>query len=161
MRCIEALEEYEGAGERSIFLAGSITGAPDWQGRLVELLKEEKIVVLNPRRKDFPVKDAAAAEAQIAWEHSYLRKADAISFWFSKETLAPITQYELGAWSMTKKPIFVGVDPDYPRRRDVEIQTRLARPEVGVVYDLNDLADLIKGWANDEGSPRRSASPER
>src|SRR5271157_4136893 len=113
MRYVEAPEEYEGE-ERCIFLAGSITGASDWQSRLAGLLKEESLVIFNPRRKNFPIDDASMAEAQISWEHRHLRKADAVSFWFSKETLSPITQYELGAWSMTQKPIFVGVDPDYP-----------------------------------------------
>ncbi len=42
------------------------------------------------------------------------------------------------------KPIFVGVHPDYQRRKDVEIQTQLVRPEVKVVYSLEDLAQQVR-----------------
>jgi hypothetical protein len=69
-----------------------------------------------------------------------------VSFWFPKETLCPITLYELGKQSASNKPIFVGVHPEYARRRDVEIQTQLIRPEVKIVYSLEDLAQEIKIW---------------
>lgn len=44
------------------------------------------------------------------------------------------------------RPLFVGVHPEYQRRQDVEIQTRLVRPEVPVVYGLADLAGCVKWW---------------
>ena len=141
---IEAPNNYEG-NERSLFLAGGITECPDWQSELVEILKNENITLLNPRRRNFP-NTPDASEKQIIWEHEHLRKATAISFWFPKETLCPITLYELGTWSMTDKPLFIGVNPDYQRRRDVEIQTKLARPEIKIVYYLEKLASQIKNW---------------
>jgi len=101
------------------------------------------LILFNPRRKRFPIDDPAAGPEQIKWEYDYLRMADAILFWFPHETLCPIVLYELGAWSMTDKPIFVGVHPDYTRRQDVEIQTKLARPDVRAVYALEDLAAQI------------------
>jgi hypothetical protein len=94
--------------------------------------------------------DAEAAPQQIAWEHHHLRLVDAILFWFPRETLCPIALYELGAWSMTSKPLFLGVHPDYPRRQDIEVQTQLARPDVLVVYSLVDLADQVRGWLRQE-----------
>src|SRR5262249_61438365 len=87
-------------------------------------------LVLNPRREQFPIEDPDAAFAQIAWEHQALRAAGAIVFWFPRETVCPIALYELGAWSMTQRRIFVGAHEAYPRRLDIEIQTRLARPDV-------------------------------
>jgi len=143
MRYVEAPEEFD-TGRYSIFLAGGITNCPDWQQDMVSLLQDTDLVLLNPRRKDFPIHDPGAAEAQIAWEHRYLRKAGGVLFWFPCETLCPIVLYELGAWSMTKKPIYVGVHPEYQRRQDVEIQTRLVRPNVKIVYSLQDLARLVK-----------------
>jgi len=127
---------------KSIFLAGGITGCPNWQAEMVELLRETNLVLLNPRRDNFP---PDAAREQITWEHSHLHKADAILFWFPCETVCPIVLYELGAWSMTDKPIFVGVHPDYQRRQDVEIQTELARPGLRIVYDLQSLARQVEG----------------
>lgn len=120
----------------AIFLAGGITGCPDWQAETVKRLGEYDIVVLNPRRADFPVDDPDAAEEQISWEHMHLRRADVILFWFPFEQIQPIALYELGAWSMTLKPILLGVHPAYERKQDVEIQTSLARPDVKICYDL-------------------------
>jgi Nucleoside 2-deoxyribosyltransferase like len=96
------------------------------------------IAVYNPRRSRFPT-DKDVTEEQVTWEYAHLRRASVISFWFCKETLCPITLFELGAWEMTTKPLIVGVDPDYQRRIDVEIQTRLARPELQIVYSLKEL----------------------
>jgi len=107
------------------------------------LLQDTDLILFNPRREHFPIGDPGAAQEQIAWEHAYLRTADAILFWFPCETLCPIVLYELGAWSMTDKPIFVGVHPEYERRQDVEIQTCLARPTVKVCYSLEDLAQQV------------------
>ena len=132
-----------------LFLAGGITGCPDWQADVVKLLENTDVILFNPRRKDFPIHDPLAAEAQIKWEHDHLRKANAILFWFPKETLCPIVLYELGAWSMTAKPIFVGMHPYYQRRHDVEIQTKLVRRgnKVDIMYSIDDLVDqVIHRW---------------
>ena len=128
---------------KSLFLAGSISGANDWQKTVTEKLKDLDIVVYNPRRKNFDTDDPGMSKEQIAWEYENLREADAISFWFAKETDAPITLYELGAHSMTPKPIIVGIHPEYPRKIDVEIQTKLVRSDIPIVYSLDDLVDEI------------------
>ncbi len=141
---VEALEVIKsGLPNKSVFLAGGITGCPDWQQELVALLDNSDLILFNPRRADFPIDDPSAALEQITWEHNYLRTADAVSFWFAKDTLQPITLYELGSWSMSDKPIFIGVHPEYPRRQDVEIQTKLIRPEVEIVYSLKKLAQQL------------------
>src|SRR3989344_3487307 len=136
MKYIEAPAEYLG-NERSLFLAGGISNCYDWQKDLVQLLKDEEIVLLNPRRINFPMNDKNAAPEQIEWEHRHLRRAKAVSFWFPKETVCPITLYELGVQMMKNKPLFIGVHPEYERKLDVEIQTRLERPEIEIAYDLN------------------------
>ena len=151
MQYIEALFEYEPGPLPALFLAGGITGCPDWQQELVVRLQDLQVVLLNPRRANFPIGNPKAASQQIEWEHRHLRKADAIIFWFPSETLCPITLYELGAWSVYRdergpKPLFIGVHPEYQRRQDVEIQTRLVRPEVQIVYGLPDLAECVKRW---------------
>ncbi len=131
-------------GYKSVFLAGGITGCPDWQQEMRQLLSDTDLILLNPRRANFPIHDPNAASKQITWEHDHLHKATTILFWFCTETLNPIVLYELGAWSMTNKPIFVGVHSEYVRRQDVEIQTELVRPDVKVVYSLQALAKQIK-----------------
>lgn len=145
MRYIEALQSYDG-NEMNLFLAGGITGCPDWQQEMVARLQETSLVLFNPRRASFPIENAKAAMEQIEWEYIHLRKATAISFWFPCETLNPVVLYELGAWSMTNKPLFVGVHPQYQRITDVCIQTAFARPEVSVVMSLEALAQQIVSW---------------
>jgi hypothetical protein len=152
MRYIESPTIYEAnPREVSLFLAGGITGCPDWQSELVDMLKGEEIALFNPRRKNYPKNDPDAEYAQIRWEHDHLRKADAISFWFPQETLCPITLYELGAWSMTDKTIFIGVHPEYQKKSDVLIQTGLVRPEIEIAYNLESIAEQIKCWSRKSG----------
>lgn len=127
----------------SLFVAGAITGAPEWQTEIIKEFKDLDMIVYNPRGANFPINDPNAAYEQIKWEYDMLRKASMILFWFCKETMGPIVLYELGAWSMTNKPIVIGMDPGYSRRQDVEIQTMLVRPEIKIVYTLKTLADQV------------------
>ena len=138
MNYIEIPNTGEAIGE-SVFLAGGITGCRDWRAEVVAQLMNSNLTLFNPLRPNFPIDDPSASVFQIQWEHEYLRKATAILFWFPAETLCPITLYELGAWSMTTKPLFVGVHPDYARIADVELQTRLVRPDVEIVYSVQAL----------------------
>ena len=146
MRYIESPNVYKPKpGEKTIFLAGSISGCSDWQQEMVHLLSDTDLVLFNPRRKYFPIDDPNAKFEQISWEYKYLCETDAILFWFSPETLCPIVLYELGAWSMTDKPIYLGVHPSYQRKQDVALQTKLIRPNVRIVHSIVDLATQIKG----------------
>lgn len=147
MTYVEAPTEYEARDNRlSFFLAGGITGCDDWQSRMAAMLTDLDVVVFNPRRRQFPADDPSAAEAQIRWEFRHLRRAAARVFWFPSATLCPITLYELGAWSASPDPLFVGVDPAYARRRDVEIQTKLARPDVRVAPAFEELAAQVRSF---------------
>lgn len=122
-----------------IFLAGGITGCPDWQAEAIAAFSElgAAVTLYNPRRALFPIHDPTAAEDQITWEYRMLTAADAVLFWFPADTLCPIVLYELGAQSKTNKVLFVGTDPAYARRTDVVVQLRLARPEVVVRDSLS------------------------
>ena len=146
MKYIECPAVYSGK-EKSLFMAGGISGCRNWQLYLLSTLKNEDLTLINPRRKFFDVNDKNMEDEQITWEREHLKKASAISFWFPDETLCPITLFELGVCTERNKPVFIGLDPKYARRRDVEIQTRLARPEIKIVYSLDDLAEQIKNWS--------------
>lgn len=116
--------------KKALFLAGSITGAYDWQSYAAEKLSMYDVV--NPRRANYSTMDPAVELEQITWEFDHLKHCSNILFWFSHETLAPITLFEYG--SMLRKVVersndvqhvFVGVHPDYKRKSDVMIQTKL------------------------------------
>ena len=134
--------------KKSLFVAGSVTGTPDWQKDLVASLSSFDVVVFNPRRANFPIHDASAAEEQITWEFDMLKAANVISFWFSAETLGPIVLLEYGRWTGTSKPIVVGMDPKYQRRTDVEIQTKLIRPDIPITYSFNIFTDAVSHMLN-------------
>jgi len=143
MQYVEALSE-EKAKYVSVFLAGGITNCPDWQAYIVDKLKNEKITIFNPRRKNFSTDDPSAVEGQIAWEYSHLHISNINSFWFPKESICPITLLELGSALERDKPLAIGTHPGYGRRIDVEIQTEKRRPDLEIYYTLDGLAEEIK-----------------
>ena len=147
MTYVEALAEYDGPGP-SLFLAGGISGTFDWQADVIARLADLPLVILNPRRRNFPMDDPSAAEGQITWEFRHLRRATAVAFWFPPETLCPIALFELGGRiAEPGQPLFVGTHPDYQRRLDVRIQLKLARPEVALASDISALAEQVRAWA--------------
>lgn len=131
----------------TLFLAGGISRCPDWQQEMIRLLgaapTPEGFTIFNPRRLDFPIGNPEAAREQIHWEYYHLLIADLISFWFPKESICPIALYELGRWAALMKRIFVGADPEYPRRLDIEVQLDLARPGLRIQRSLDELVGCI------------------
>ena len=136
MKYIEAPNEYQYGSQSlatSIFLAGSITNAKDWQKILYASIKNANGVVYNPRRENFDINNPKDSRIQIEWEFDYLRKADIIVFYFSGETVAPITLYELGAAlernvsrdRRKQQKILIYCEPEYSRKFDVKVQTEL------------------------------------
>lgn len=152
---VEALEEFTPDNNKgfkdgmpSIFLAGGITDCPDWQKDVVNMLKDENVILLNPRRKDFPIDDPNASYKQIRWEYQHLRKATAIIFWFPKETMCPIVLFELGTWVVSDKLLLIGMDREYERKEDVQIQTVLERGSTKFYYSVDSLVEAMKSLIN-------------
>lgn len=148
MKYVECPEKYDLVEDvdLSLFMAGGITGCSDWQKEFIEMLKDEDIILFNPRRKDYLEHESNITEEQISWEYNYLLKADATSFWFTQETVCPITLFELGKQLSLNKLVFIGVHPNYLRKEDLLIQVGLIRPEIKIVYDLESMSKQIKQW---------------
>jgi hypothetical protein len=132
MKYVEAPDTIHADASGVLFLAGGITGCPDWQARALKMLKNTRYTILNPRRHFFPTDDHTARLEQVVWEYHGLRRADVILFWFPSETVQPVALYELGAALEAEKPVVVGADAKYVRRLDLELQLRVARPTAGV-----------------------------
>lgn len=166
MEYIEALkyltDDYFETGkvkpENSIFLAGSITGAWDWQKELGKKIIH-KWNVFNPRRENYSGLVPNAEREQITWGFKALDFCDTIVFYFSHETLAPITLFEYGKMLKSEKNLFVCVHPDYKRKNDVFTQTDLHHryggrhnfgPEKTFKFcnDLDQLADEVIFFAS-------------
>jgi hypothetical protein len=135
----------------TVFLAGGITGVRDWQTDMARLLADfDKGTLFNPRRANYSDSEEVARE-QITWEFFALWQAPIITFWFSKETLCPITLFELGvhlARSRLAKnnppKICIGIEPGYTRELDIRTQARLLAPETPIVSSLEELAHFIR-----------------
>lgn len=115
-----------------VFLGGGITNCKDWQVDLKEELRDLNCIIYNPRRKSFDISDPTQSEIQIRWEHKYLSDSDIVVFYFSSETLCPITLFELGArlmsnLTMPHQSIYIYCEQNYQRKFDVEFQTKLAQ----------------------------------
>lgn len=148
IQCPQKFEE-EKANGKLIFLAGGISKCPNWQEDFKQMLFESrlpKLVIFNPRRShDFDFEKES--EFQIKWEFDHLKRSDAVSFWFPKESVCPITLLELGTCLKSQnKTVFVGCHPEYSRKTDLYIQTSLYRPEIKIVEDLVSLSQQIQKW---------------
>lgn len=131
-----------------IFLAGGISGCPDWQTEFIKNFKDvdDSVILVNPRRIDFDINNPSMSGEQIKWEFDRIEESDAMIFWFPEETLCPITLYELGVATKNKSRLYVGCHPNYKRKFDVVTQLSLCRPDVNVVFSLND---LFLEWCGD------------
>lgn len=126
---------------RCLFLGGSISGAIDWQSIVGPQLEQRGYTVFNPRRENFDKTDKNIERQQIVWEHRYLELCPTLFFYFSNETVAPITLFEYGCYIENEnKNIIVYAHPKYPRLNDLIIQTQLRNPKIFV-----NVKDLSKG----------------
>lgn len=131
---------------KSIFIAGGITGCWDWQKDAATYLLKHSYFdyIFNPRRKNFDITDLEQTPIQIAWENDYLNLSTHILFWFTADTVQPITLFELGKWAhQPNKTIYVGCDPEYSRVLDVKTQLGLSRPDIKIWDTLDDMLEFI------------------
>ena len=115
----------------SVFIAGGISNCPDWQSEMVSLTNTDIHDVVNPRRVGGFDRTGDTAKEQITWEHRALAMVDSCIFWFPKETLCPITLFELGkmlerTMNVGGMRLAIGWHPDYVRAFDLEVQIKLA-----------------------------------
>lgn len=99
------------AGQPSVFLAGPIQGAPDWQSESVETFEkiwngDQVLNIFSPRRAT--LKSDFDYQAQTDWEKAGLRQASkngVIVFWFAARDFA--LPYEEGrAYAQTSRVEF-------------------------------------------------------
>lgn len=132
----------------SIFLSGSIEQglAINWQATLEKLLKDQPIIILNPRRD---VWDASLEQkitnpifkGQVDWElDGQEKESDVIAMYFDPATKAPITLLELGLFAKTGK-LVVCCPEGFWRKGNVDIVCE--RYGIKQVNTLEELAKEI------------------
>lgn len=132
-----------------VFLGGSITGAENWQLRARDILLPH-FNIFNPRRTHFNKTDSSQERTQIEWEHFYLKTANIILMYFSRETFAPITLFETGKELVRLsyfpwKKLYICIHPEYKRKNDVIIQAELENPDTAkkIKFNLEEACSLI------------------
>jgi len=113
MKEIKAPNEIRDDG-RTIFLAGSIEmgKAENWQEMVAGLLKDEDVILFNPRRDDWDSSWEQSIEnkpfrKQVEWELNAMRHADKILMYFDPTTKSPISLLELGLFASSGRLIVV------------------------------------------------------
>ena len=113
--------------EFKIFLGGSIEQdrAKPWQKRVVSMFKDQKAIILNPRRDQWDdtwrnVASSKPFRQQVIWELGALEAADAIIMYFDPATKSPISLLELGLFAHTDK-LYVVCPSGFWRKGNVDI----------------------------------------
>ncbi len=135
----------------SVFLAGSIEmgRAELWQDAVAAALRDELLIILNPRRDDWDASwEQSSANpqfvAQVTWELDAQARADLIAMYFAPETYAPITLLELGLFAASGK-LLVCCPPSYWRKGNVDVVC--ARYGIPQLPTLTELCGAITTWS--------------
>lgn len=132
----------------SVFLGGAIDQGKsvDWQSKVVQALSDlDNIVVLNPRREEWDesweqCKDCEPFRGQVLWEIGAQEKCDLILYVYTKDSKAPITMFENGAWG-TKKDCIVCVEEGFYRQGNLDIY--MEHFNIPIYHNLDEMiADL-------------------
>ena len=143
----------------TIFLAGPVQGADDWQQQAISLIhkKVPELIIASPRRKtdvkyqkgDFPVK---MYNEQVDWETVNLRLAGTdgvVMFWLAKEyqhrcdrAYSQTSRFELGEWKVwhqvTGIDLVVGIEEGFTNRRYIRRRFSQDCPKVPIFSTLEE-----------------------
>ena len=138
--------KIQGNGKK-LFLGGSIElgKATDWQRKVVCMLKDTDLTILNPRRENWGKWEQSVENpefrAQVEWELSSQEIADRILMYFEPGTLSPVSIAELGLFAKTGKLVVVCPD-GFWRKGNIDIICR--RYGVRQSGSIDDAIELIK-----------------
>lgn len=126
-----------------VFLSGSVAG-DDWRATLMNELKDQDIVFIDPRRDDWDsswkeTRDDPKFSEQVNWELDSLERADVIALYFGVESESPISLLEFGLFGQSGKMI-VCCPEGFPRKGNVDIVCERYHIE-----QVDSVEDLAKG----------------
>jgi hypothetical protein len=157
LKVYEPLEYFSRKEKLSIFLAGGIDRAPDWQrdaiGYINQMYGDLDLAILNPRRSTpFTTEDYEARGEQVEWEFTHLRYAGVILFWFPDNAPCTTSLLELGYWLNSSK-ISLGINPGHYKERSIKTQIALLNKsrvgiKVNVASTLEDTVDTAIRYLN-------------
>lgn len=156
-----------------LFMAGGISGCWNWQDALYQAvayhldrllptgweLDNKPFTIASPRRAHGLEKDGNAAAEQIAWEYAAMSRTAFTSFYFTRDTVQPITLLELGKhlsqpWGNHITACEIG----YERAFDVYTQTTLSLEDATLNPGVESRA---YGWPLTEAATKRGENDYR
>lgn len=146
----KAPEKYPTDSKFTIFLAGTIEMGKsiDWQKDITELLKDEDIRILNPRRDEFKVWEKQSInnpyfKEQVNWELDGLERADLIIMNLIEDSLSPISMMEI-AYFIKEKPMIICVPDGFWRKGNIEILADRNKKNCLIVNEYDEFTKQIK-----------------
>lgn len=142
--------------QKTIFLAGPIRGAADWQSELCESFSDTELVFANPRRVNMSAQ--CNWDKQVEWETFYLNNSDIIVFWLPGESehipgrdYAQTTRFELGEWLakskyQKNKRIIVGVADEIYGKRYFAKRIRDGYPNVYFCDTFDEVKSKLREY---------------
>jgi hypothetical protein len=129
-----------------LFLAGPVIGAPDWQNTVKTSLDASNYdqMLINPRFTGTP----PSLEEFNQWIHDMTSQSHAIMYWIDSAIVDPLSYFGLGAWSITDKIVFVGIDPALANMDNIKEQMKILTPGIDIKDNLNDLITQFLTWGN-------------
>ncbi len=146
----------------TIFLAGPIQGADNWQEKLIKLLEKQlseknikkNIVIASPRRTEF-IKTNFDYSEQVDWESMFLNRASdngIVVFWLPKEknkeenkgrSYAQTTRFEIGEFYNKANNIIIGGSLQFDGIRYIKYKLSKNKKEFQFYTNLSDAANSI------------------
>jgi len=146
---------YHQVGDKNgplVFLSGSIEmgKAIDWQAKVAEGLKDEKVVLLNPRRDDWDSSwkqslDCEPFVDQVNWELNGLEKSDLIAVHLEPDSVSPVTLLEIGLYARHNKyenKMIIHCPPGYFRKGNIDVLCQ--RYQIDQADTFNNFIELIR-----------------
>lgn len=97
-----------------VFLGGNCRGR-DWRVDVTRRLGKADVVLINPRREDFPHPSNMPDEhaSQVAWEREAIDKSDVCIFWLGEGLANQAARVEIGYALGKGKTVIIGADTGF------------------------------------------------
>lgn len=126
-----------------IFLGGTIDSgkSEDWQKKIcIKYYDDERIVIFNPRRDEWPKEHSDEVIKQIKWEHKRMDESDYIIMNILPDSKSPISLMEIGMYNESNKLLVFCTEKFY-RYDNVKIVCEKYNIPL---FNTNNITDICK-----------------